>query len=241
MAQKTMKILFIDEKRITSELEKAGYRKVGAQIVQATNFTQAKDVLKKEAIDVIVLNYDYSEIDAPSICEHFKKLKDTAHIPIVFTSVQALPRKIMQREHAPDLFIETPVPREYFIEQVRNLFEEKTRTTERVSHGGDAEFIIDGKTFRAPVQDISKSGILLATDMTFAAGSKVSLSFELPGYKKPIQVDGEVVRQIEANKHRDTPAGIGIRFDEFNGDSQKRLEKYIAKSQSDDPKLVYYL
>lgn len=241
MAQKTMKILFIDEKRITSELEKAGYRKIGAQIVQATNFTQAKDVLKKEEIDVIVLNFDYRLVDAPSICEHFKRQKETAAIPIVFTSVQALPRKVMQREHAPDLFIETPVPREYFIEQVRNLLEEKTRTTERVSHAGTAEFIIDGKTFNAPVQDVSKSGILLATDMNLEIGKKVSLSFELPGYKKPIQVEGEIVRQIAENKHRDTPAGIGIRFDDFNGDSQKRLEKYIAKSQSDDPKLVYYL
>jgi uncharacterized protein (TIGR02266 family) len=241
MAQKTMKILFIDEKRITSELEKAGYRKIGAQIVQATNFTGAKDILKKEEIDVIVLNFDYAQIDAPSICEHFKKQKDTAEIPIVFTSVQSLPKKVMARTHAPDLFIETPVPREYFIEKIRSILDEKTRNTERVTHVGEAEYIIDGESFHAPIQDVSKSGILLATDSDLKVGTKVTLNFELPGYKKPITVDGEVVRQIAPNKARETPAGIGIRFDEFNGDSQKRLEKYIAKSQNDDPKLAYYL
>jgi hypothetical protein len=63
----------------------------------------------------------------------------------------------------------------------------------------------------------------------------------LPGYKKPIKVEGEVVRRIDADSRKSTPAGLGIRFEDFNGDSQKRLEKYIAKSQHDDPKLVYYL
>lgn len=241
MSNGTLKILFVDEKRITSDLEKAGYRKIGAHISQATNFSQAKDMLQKETVDVIVINFDYSEIDAPSMCEHFKKQSSTAEIPIVFTSVQPLPKRVTAREHGPDLFIETPVPREFFIEQVRNLLEEKTRGTERVVHEGHVSFDFQGKTFECSIQDVSKSGILLTTDMTIEAGTKLSLSFSLPGYKKPIKVEGEVVRRINADTRKNTPAGLGIRFEDFNGDSQKRLEKYIAKSQHDDPKLVYYL
>ena len=49
MSKGTLKILFVDEKRITSDLEKAGYRKIGAHISQAPNFGQAKDMLLKEA------------------------------------------------------------------------------------------------------------------------------------------------------------------------------------------------
>ena len=67
------------------------------------------------------------------------------------------------------------------------------------------------------------------------------MSFSIPGYKKPIRVEGEVVRKIEADPNRERAAGLGVRFKEFKGDSQKRLEKYILKSQNDDPKLVYYL
>jgi|NOAtaT_5_FD_contig_51_1462483_length_952_multi_2_in_0_out_0_1 response regulator RpfG family c-di-GMP phosphodiesterase len=241
MSEGTLKILFVDEKRITSDLEKAGYRKIGAHIIQATNFAQSKEILQREEIDVIVINYDYSEIDAVSMCEHFKKQTETQAVPIVFTSVQPLPKKVTQRENGPDLFIETPVPREYFIEQVRNILAEKTRGTERVNHEGFVSFDYKGRTLECPIQDVSKSGILLTTDMTIEAGTKVSLSFSLPGYKKPIKVEGEVVRCIAADSRRNTKAGVGIRFDEFNGDSQKRLEKYIAKSQNDDPKLVYYL
>ncbi|MBC7662104.1 MAG: PilZ domain-containing protein [Chitinophagaceae bacterium] len=241
MGQTTLKILFIDEKRITSELEKAGYRKIGAQIHQALNFPQAKDVLKKGHIDVIVINYDYASIDAVSICEHFKSHSSTKEIPVIFTSVQALPRKISGRDLGPDLFIETPVPREYFIEQIRNLLEEKTRETARVTHEGFAVFELNGKTIECPIQDISRSGILLATDLTLDPGTKLSLSFELPGYLKAIKVEGEVIRRIAGDSRRDISAGLGIRFEEFSGDSQKRLEKYVAKTQIDDPKLVYYL
>ncbi len=241
MSQGTLKILFIDEKQMTSDLEKAGYRKIGAHIIQATNFAQAKDLLKKDSIDVIVINYDYKEIDALSICEAFKRQEETSSIPVIFTSVQALPKRVAQRIPGPDLFVETPVPREYFIEQIRNLLEEKIRGTERVEHEGYVSFEYQGKTIECPIQDISKSGLLATTDLKIEPGTKLSLSFALPGYKKPIKVDGEVVRLIAEDPRKDLKAGLGVRFDEFNGDSLKRLEKYIAKSQNDDPKLVYYL
>ena len=241
MGQSTLKILFIDEKRMTSELEKAGYRKIGAQIIQATNFTQAKDNLKRGNIDVIVINYDYKEIDAVSLCDHFKTHSATSEIPVIFTSVQSLPKKVAQRESGPDLFVETPVPREYFIEQIRTLLEEKTRETSRVTHPGFATFEWKGKTVECPIQDISRSGILLETDLPLDPGMSITINFEIPGYRKPIRVDGEVVRRIAGDSRRDVAAGIGIRFDEFSGDSQKRLEKYIAKTQIDDPKMVYYL
>jgi CheY-like chemotaxis protein len=241
MGQTTLKILFIDEKRITSELEKAGYRKIGAHINQATNFNQAKDTLKSGHIDVIVINYDYAVIDACSICEHFKKDKATSATPVIFTSVQALPRKVANRAFGPDLFIETPVPREYFIEQIRSLLEEKTRETARVTHPGIATFDFNGQAIECPIQDISRSGILLATELEIDPGTKLNLTFELPGYLKAIKVECEVIRRIAGDSRRDVSAGLGIRFGEFSGDSQKRLEKYIAKTQVDDPVLAYYL
>ena len=93
----------------------------------------------------------------------------------------------------------------------------------------------------SPIQDISKSGIYTETDLDITPGTKVDLAFSIPGYKKPIRVEGEVVRKIEVDGKRHMTPGLGVRFKGFQGDSQKRLDKYILKSQSDDPKLVYYL
>ncbi|NRA66623.1 MAG: PilZ domain-containing protein [Pseudobacteriovorax sp.] len=235
----TLKILFIDEKRITSDLDKAGYRKVGAQIFQATSFQTAKDVLETQEISVIVINYDFKESDPVAICTHLKQTYDDK--PIVMTSVQNVPKKILRQDHGPDLFIEQPIPRQYFIEKIRSLLEEKIRDTDRVSHRGIVEFRINGAKHECPIQDISKSGILVATEMEIKNGTLLDLSFSIPGYKKPIKVSAEVVRKIAANTNKQIEAGLGVRFREFSGDSQKRLDKYILKSQNDDPKLVYYL
>ena len=124
---------------------------------------------------------------------------------------------------------------------LKSVMPAKTRETARVTHPGVASFAYKGKDIECPIHDISRSGILLSTDLNIEPGTKLSLSFELPGYLKPIKVEGEVIRRISGDSRRDVPAGLGIRFDEFSGDSQKRLEKYVAKTQVDDPKLVYYL
>ena len=237
----TLKILSIDEKRITTDLDKAGYRKFGAQIIQATTFKSAEEALSNQEIDVIVVNYDYKDVDAEAICEHLKRQDSTADKPVVFTSVQSLPKRLLSKDYGPDLFIEQPIPRQYFIEKVRNLLEQKIRDTDRVDHGGVVTFSYNNQEFQCPIQDISKSGILMATEVSLEPGTRLELSFDIPGYKKPIRVDGEVVRIIQARKHSEDLPGIGVRFDEFKGDSQKRLDKYILKSQNDDPKLVYYL
>lgn len=241
MTVTTLKILSIDEKRITTDLDKAGYRKVGAQIFQATTFRKAEEILQSQEIDVIVINYDYKDVDAEAICEHLKCSPETKEKPVVFTSVQALPKKLLEKPNGPDLFIEQPIPRQYFIEKIRNILEQKIRDTERVAHVGSVSFEYQGQTYECVIQDISKSGILMATDLDLKPGFRLDLSFEIPGYKKPIRVEGEVVRRIEGNRVNDNLPGLGVRFDEFKGDSQKRLEKFIVKSQHDDPKMVYYL
>lgn len=241
MTVTTLKILFIDEKRITTDLDKAGYRKVGAQLFQATSYRQAEEILQSNHIDVIVINFDYKEVDAEAICEHLKRTGEHSDKPVIFTSVQSLPKKLLSKQFGPDLFIEQPIPRQYFIEKIRNVLEQKIRDTERVNHVGTVSFDYEGKKYECVIQDISKSGILLATELDIKPGYRLDLSFEIPGYKKPIRVDGEVVRRIDDRRNPDNPTGLGVRFDDFKGDSQKRLEKYILKSQHDDPKMVYYL
>ncbi|SMF14324.1 PilZ domain-containing protein [Pseudobacteriovorax antillogorgiicola] len=238
MSKSTLKILSIDEKRITSDLDKAGYRKIGAQIIHVSSYAEAERILSEQEINILVINYDYKEVDSVATCEHIKRSRN---IPVVFTSVQNVPKKILKKELGPDLFIEQPIPRQYFIEKLRNLLDEQIRDTDRVTHGGSVAFNFEGEDVNCPIQDISKSGILLSTEQNLPSGTVLDMSFSIPGYKKPIRVEGEVVRKIEADRKRERAAGLGVRFKGFKGDSQKRLEKYILKSQNDDPKLVYYL
>lgn len=238
MTINTLKILAIDEKRVTSDLDRAGYKHIGAQIHTVSSFKDAEAFLESQEINIIVINYDFKVVDSVAICEHFKKKYD---IPIVFTSVQNVPKKILKKEFGPDLYIEQPIPRQYFIEKLRDLLDERVRDTERVHHQGSVEFKLDGTDFCCPIQDISKSGILFSTEQDIEPGTTIDMIFPIPGYKKAIHVAGEVVRKIVPDHQKEQESGIGVRFIEFKGDSQKRLEKYILKSQTKSPELVYYL
>ena len=236
----SVKLLMVDEKRMTTDLDNAGYKKLGITVRTATSFESVDRIIKDETIDVIVFNYDFKDIDSVQTCALFKSQNATADIPIIFTSVQGLPKKILKSHLGPDLFVEQPVPRSYFIEKVKTLLDEKTRDTSRVDHGGMAIFDWDGQPAQCEIQDLSQSGILLNTDIDIPNGETVSISFSVAGYKKPIVVDGEVVRRVSSDKSGKLP-GLGVRFVTFKSDSQRRLEKYILSTKKQDPKLVYYL
>lgn len=243
MAGPNIKMLSIDDKTLTTDLDRAGYRKMGVYVRPAANFDEARKLLAADKIDLIVINMDYAPIDGCQITKHLKSQAAYKEIPIVLTSVQTAARvRNAALEAGADLFVEQPLPRQYFIEKLKQLLEHKTRTTERVAVHGDARFTIDGTTESCPIGDLSVSGILLSSTKDLPSGTKITVEFDLPMYKKPIAVDGEVVRTIKhSDKHPDRQTGIGVRFVDFNGDSKKRLEKYIEKFAHADERMQYYL
>ena len=186
MSAATLKILYVDEKRITTDLDKAGYRKMGAQIFQATSYRQAQEQIDKNDIDVVVINYDYKEVNPIAVCEHFQKVRELNR-PVVFTSVQSLPPQVVNKEFGPDLVIQQPIRREYFIERLRKLLEQSIRDTDRVEHVGSAEFSYDDRSYKVNIQDISSSGLLLASDLDLKSGCKIELKLRSAGLQKTYQ------------------------------------------------------
>jgi DNA-binding response OmpR family regulator len=239
----TIKMLSIDDKTLTTDLDRAGYRKMGVYVRPAANYEEAARTLRAEKIDLVVINADYKPIDANQITKHLKMQDEFKAIPVVITSVQTTAKvRNSALEAGADLFVEQPLPRQYFIEKLKQLLEHKTRTTERVAVHGNVTFAIGKSTETCAIGDLSVSGMLLSTEATIADGTTITLEFELPGNKKPIKVDGVVVRTIKYSaNHPDRQTGVGVRFDDFHGDSKKRLEKYIEKSSHDDSRLRYYL
>jgi CheY-like chemotaxis protein/Tfp pilus assembly protein PilZ len=238
----SIRMLQIDDKTVTSDLDRAGYRNMGVLVRTAASFAEAEKSVRDGKVDIIVINADYRGIDGYQVTKHFKAALSTREIPVVVTSVQTSAKvKKAAIDAGADLFVEQPLPRQYFIEKVKKLLEKTTRNHERVSIHGDLEYEVDGVSHRCPIGDLSTSGVLLATEATIAIGTVVNLSFSIPGYKKPIQVAGEVVRIIKPTDNPNRDFGIGIRFAEFLGDSQKRLEKYIEKEAIKDDRMIYYL
>lgn len=244
MSQQPLRMLSIDDKMITTDLDRAGYRKMGVEVRSARSFEEAEKIVAKEPIDVIVVNMDYAKVNAPLICQHFKGLPTDTPRPVVLTSVNgnASTRNRALNANA-DLFVVQPVPRQHFIEKIRQLLEQQTRGNERVRVAGEAEVRIDSKTYSLPVGDVSATGLLLGTTKEFAAGTVVEVAFEVPGYKKPIEATGEVVRLLQnaVDGSENFALAVAIKFNSFKGDGQKRLEKYVEKTAHQSSKMMYYV
>jgi DNA-binding response OmpR family regulator len=243
MAGEPIKMLSIDDRTMTTDLDRAGYRKMGVSVRPASNYDEARKILASETIDIVVINMDYRKVDAIQVTKHLKSVDEWKEIPVVITSVQTSAKvRNSALDAGSDLFVEQPLPRQYFIEKLKQLLEQKTRTTERVNIHGDVVYTVDGKNDTCPIGDLSISGMLISTEAEIPSGTKVELQFELPGNKKPIQIHGEVVRTIRWNKSNpERLTGVGIRFLKFQGDSERRLEKYIAQSSDSNNRMQYYL
>ena len=61
MSQITM--LSLDEKTLTSELDRAGYKKMGIHVRSATSYDDAVKRMESEQIDIIVMNMDHTKVD----------------------------------------------------------------------------------------------------------------------------------------------------------------------------------
>jgi response regulator RpfG family c-di-GMP phosphodiesterase len=236
-------MLTIDDRSITTDLDRAGYRSMGVMVRTVTTFQEAMETIKKKQIDIIVINHDFAKVNSAVTCEVLKKQDSTKHIPVVITSVQTnAETRNKSLKAGADLFVEQPIPRQYFIEKLKKLLEQKTRGHERVSVQVEVEVRLNGKITNYEVGDLSTSGVLLTTEEKIPTGTRLEISFELPTYKKPIKATGEAVRIIARDlNNSDKAYGVGVKFVEFEGDSQSRLEKFVNKTADESNRMIYYL
>lgn len=242
--QQSIKLLTVDDRTVTTDLDRAGYKNMGVIVKLVKNFQETEEALKAEPIDLLVINHDYSKVDGLAICRHLKKLDAYKEVPIVITSVQtSAATREAALEAGADLFVEQPIPRQYFIEKVKRLLAQRTRNNDRVAHHGTAMLHYEGEACSVPIGDLSASGVLISTNLELRQGLEVEMKFVIPGYKKPIHAKGEVVRILKPKEinGQDGNGGIGIRFKEFFGDSEKRLDRYVAKSTDEQHGMLYYL
>jgi DNA-binding response OmpR family regulator len=245
MANATIHMLSLDDKTVTTHLDRAGYRQMGVQVKSVSSYDEARRALLENEIHIIVINADYPKLNPVTVVSSLKGDAETKDIPIIATSVRSdvqLQKKLVQAGIA--LFVEQPVPRETFIKRIRQILDQSTRNDDRVDMAGLTVKVVAGKdrSFECEIADVSGTGMLLSTEQKLEAGDQVELDFLLPDFKKPLKIRGTVVRHVDIHvKSGGKSRGVGVRFEEYQGDAQKRLERYLAKSNNRDLKMAYYL
>jgi len=237
-------MLSVDEKTLITDLDRAGYKKMGVLVRSATTLEDAIRILKNETIDIIVMNMDHAAVDAAEATLKIKRVKEWSSIPVVLTSVQSSSKiKQTASKCGADLFVEQPVPRDYFIEKLKSILDQETRTNQRVRGHVSLTFIWSGTSYSCDVADLSLTGLLASTDLPIPPGERLEMQINLGASSKMVRVEGEVVRQVQPSKqfNAGNNGGLGIRFMNFKADGRERIESWVARTSDTTNKLAYYL
>lgn len=89
--------------------------------------------------------------------------------------------------------------------------------------------ILDGSktpSMLCKMENVSTSGVLVHALKATPIGTKAHVEFMFPQDPVPFKAEAEVVRQTTG---KESMVGMGLKFIEFDGDSQERLKTYLEK------------
>ncbi|MGB9598998.1 MAG: PilZ domain-containing protein [Myxococcota bacterium] len=91
------------------------------------------------------------------------------------------------------------------------------------------EYKVGESVGRCIATDISQNGIFLNINPPPEIGSRIYLSFVLPGYSKlpPLKIVGKVVRIVKAGEGQ--IPGIGVEFDLIYAESRETIRSFIRR------------
>jgi len=81
------------------------------------------------------------------------------------------------------------------------------------------------------IVNLSSSGMLVETELSFEPGEQVVVTINLSGQQGSVSAKAEVVRQ--AHNDRGGTKGIGVRFLSFAGDGKEKIEAVLQEAFTD--------
>ena len=94
-------------------------------------------------------------------------------------------------------------------EREQNNFDVNRRNPRKPSKIA-VDCLIDNLSFTHFIENISRSGVFIETELPFLNNKALSMTFRLPGNEVPIKTAGKIVRTDSK--------GIGVQFDEVLAD-----------------------
>jgi uncharacterized protein (TIGR02266 family) len=95
-----------------------------------------------------------------------------------------------------------------------------------IKYGNAEQFFTDY------IQNISRGGFFVPTYNPLPPGTRLDISFSLPGWNRLIETEGVVVHSVHGDPDQGgQPAGMGVRFDKLREESLKLIDKYVSTLQ----------
>ena len=85
------------------------------------------------------------------------------------------------------------------------------------------DYLVKGQIFNSYILDISSYGVFIETDLTFASGLDIRLTFTIPDQKTPFNLNGEIVWSGSQ--------GFGVKFNYISKHHMDIVKNFAEQTQ----------
>jgi len=225
-----VRVLLVDDVRLFIEFERPFFERAGCSILTATSGDDALRIVREEKPHIVLLDYEMPGMMGDQVCRRIKESEETRHIPVLIVTSHRTP-EIMERCLRAGCvdFVTKPVSGRELLDKVVKILEIpyrvhlRTRVSMEVSLGVAGESV----SVLGYSEDISEGGLFVETLEPIDPGTRIRLSFTLPGQPKPIELTAEVIR-VTRSRSRDL-YGVGLRYVSPDPSLVERLRTYVMQ------------
>lgn len=200
-------------------------------ILTAKTAEEMLGIHEKDGVDLILVELDIDEMGGDGLCTSIRNNSSLRQVSLILVHQDTPEAQQRAIQCGANALVPQPINADLISNRIQGLLDIKVRESMRVL----IKISVDGKFeddfFFSHSQNISSSGILLATDILLAVGNRISCSFFLQG--KEVTVQGVIMRVIIVNKNL---YQYGVKFVDIDRSLQTLIEEFV-QSRRDNGKV----
>ncbi len=188
---------------------------------------EAVEIARRERPKLIIEDVDGQA--GLAFCRDLAGDAATRSIPLILISLPDLSDRA--RETHACTVLEKPLAQGELFDAVRRHVPLPSRRTKRARINLRFTFRIGDRTAQAFSRDLSAAGAFLKTDRAIRLGTRLDLSFSVPGVVDEIRC-ASVVRGTSSTLAGGEPGGIGVEFEGMEESDRALLQRFIDQLRS---------
>ena len=227
-----MKILIVDDVKMSLEIEKEFLKDTGCELVSAANGREGLERAREERPDLVMTDLHMPEMDGAELCIAMKDDPAMKSVPVIILTSDSNPENLEKCHNARcDGILKKPFQKGDIIETVRKYIKILCREHKRAAVGFDVFYNFNEESSSALVTDISSGGMFVRTDSPLPIDSETAFSLVIGNSPEPINVKGKVVRTVRRDRSDsyDEQPGMGVMFRDAPGELLEIIDELINK------------
>ncbi|MDH3973129.1 MAG: response regulator [Deltaproteobacteria bacterium] len=210
-----MKILIVDDVRMSIEMGKSFLESSGCEVISAGNGQEGLERVINDHPDLVITDLHMPKMSGTDLCRSIKENPDLKDLPVVILTSDSNEENLEACHNAGcNGILKKPYNKSEIIESVRQYIKIICRKHNRASVDFDVFYNYNGINCSEKVTDISLGGMFVRSDRPPPIDSTISFSLLIEREMSEISVKGRVVRTvIGMNSSYYEEPGMGIMFE----------------------------